>query len=225
LESILFLCAIRGLVWEDIFGEWTGSEELYEFDDCFLDRGFTPDCAYVWASTGANSALNGCTTKYFGLFNIWREPTTYSLDEPYGSCPDPPDQRNCYGPPGNLIASELGCSISGYILVFYNTVVGDDQYALNECLACDEELCGELFAKYAARTRRNSGILIVNWQTQGPEDWVGLKRDCDSIADDIIHEIPAVVGKKYFHGATSNHISHSYSGLDATSIYITYNTI
>jgi hypothetical protein len=130
----------------------------------FESLNFTPDCAHLWGSNSANSAIKGCTEDCVG----WLEdcvPPTFGIN--------PFTNASFAGDP-----SGLACQ--GALLQ-----ATEDDCSLNDCLACDESVSGSIFQLYAGRTRRKSGILTTVDFGSG---FMGLKRDCDSIAD--IAQIP-----------------------------------
>mmetsp|Transcript_7680 Transcript_7680/g.14226 ORF Transcript_7680/g.14226 Transcript_7680/m.14226 type:complete len:451 (-) Transcript_7680:95-1447(-) len=142
-------------------------EQPEDFDtalQCYQGLGFTDECAYVWASNGANTALSGCTESCEALFGICRDPDM--------SCPMPDCLGlGCLGPPPQ-----------------FQVNLNDANCDLVDCIECDEKKSGRLFQKFAGRTRRNSGLLTT-FQIPPNNTWVGLKRDCDSIAN-IMQGVP-----------------------------------
>ena len=127
--------------------------------------GFTPDCAYVWGSNSANSAINGCTEDCVD----WLEdcvPSSFGIN-PFTNAP--------------FAGDPMGRDCQRALLL------ATDDCVLNACLSCDELVSGSIFQLYAGRTRRKSGILTTV-DLGGGAGFVGLKRDCDSLAD--IAQIP-----------------------------------
>jgi hypothetical protein len=105
----------------------------------------TPDCAHVWASNNLKTAVS-----------CWEQSCTK-----WEADPDPVDDCCKTAIEGN---PDLG--IPPWEPNNFTTC------EINGCLKCDEEKSGEVFKKYAGRTRRNSGII-------GPV----IKRPCGSIAN------------------------------------------
>jgi hypothetical protein len=130
----------------------------------FESLGFTPDCAYLWASNSANSAINACTEDCVGWLAVC-VPSTFGINPFTGEMfVGDPTGSTCQSA---LLQATEGCT-------------------LNNCLSCDESVSGGIFELYAGRTRRKSGIITT--VDLGPGGFMGLKRDCDSIAD--IAQIP-----------------------------------
>ena len=165
----------EGVLLQDIF-------ELSAF--CFEEIvGFSKPCAKLFASNAANSALNGCTEScqayiepclqstcgYGGI--QW--PTTLP---PYG-LPDASD-INCL----RINAQQIGaCATFGFPQAQKDGIFDPPGTCnLNTCLSCDEEKSGPIFAQFAGRTRRSSGIVTV---TPAGSAFVGLKRECDTVAN------------------------------------------
>ncbi|KAL3907948.1 MAG: hypothetical protein SGILL_008667, partial [Bacillariaceae sp.] len=82
----------------------------------------------------------------------------------------------------------LGAAVGG---IFTPPLPGDQSSCeLNDCLTCDENISGEVFAKFAGRTRRNSGVLTVAESPlpppplmQATTGFIGFKRQCSSLAN------------------------------------------
>lgn len=139
--------------------------------------GFSPDCAYLWASNAANTHFSGCT----------QDCVTY-----LGACI--PDPANPFTPPSKEC-------IDAALMVF---LPNPDQCVLNDCLFCDEENSGVEFQAFGGRTRRNSGIITsvqqeieINAGMPGLPNpvnvlvWSVLKRPCAGIAN-LLHDPCAV---------------------------------
>jgi hypothetical protein len=119
-----------------------GKTYLQNVTACFEAAGFSPACAFVWASNAYNSQLANCAP-------ICREYAESVIPQP----PNVP--LDCW---------------------------------LHPCLQCDEDASGEIFAAFAGRTRRRSGILTYLRPPRNPIPGIqvlpfGLKRNCTDTAN------------------------------------------
>eukprot|EP00339_Tiarina_fusa_P026832 CAMPEP_0117056868 /NCGR_PEP_ID=MMETSP0472-20121206/39463_1 /TAXON_ID=693140 ORGANISM="Tiarina fusus, Strain LIS" /NCGR_SAMPLE_ID=MMETSP0472 /ASSEMBLY_ACC=CAM_ASM_000603 /LENGTH=334 /DNA_ID=CAMNT_0004773497 /DNA_START=42 /DNA_END=1046 /DNA_ORIENTATION=- len=121
--------------------------------NCFASLGFTNDCALLWTSNAFNTLLFGT---------------------PFSPMPIP-DCELCLDACSTITSPE--CM---QLTMFPND---PNTCELNPCLQCDEDASGEIFSKFAGRTRRNSGIVSTVQNPAAGNAWVGVKRECDTIAD------------------------------------------
>ena len=129
---------------------------------CFIGLGFSQDCALLWASNSVNSALAGCTCD--------------CIDWLADCIPPLPGLLNpCIIPPTPFSGNPSTCAQT----ISQPT---DPDCSLNACLSCDDDASGLLFEVLAGRTRRKSGILTT-FTDPVTGLVLGLKRDCDSIAN------------------------------------------
>jgi hypothetical protein len=135
--------------------------------ECFLNIGFTLDCATIWASNGLNTLLT--TLQILQLLQV-------------GS-PLPP------GTPESCIECATTCAINPESNPGCGLPISPGTCLLTPCFSCDEDASGAIFKQFSGRTRRNSGIIttVQNdfFEGDGPPSFpfVGTKRECSTISN------------------------------------------
>jgi len=129
--------------------------------ECFVQIGFTPDCAFIWASNGFNTNLAiGAAARALAT----------------GTPPPPGTPESCSACAQTCLADPTlpECALP----------LKQGTCELSNCFACDEDVSGPIFAQFSGRTRRNSGI-VTTFPNPAISDspFVGTKRPCSTIAN------------------------------------------
>lgn len=134
-------------------------------NDCFRQLGFTPNCAYIWASNGVHSTL-----------------VTVEAASALQQGPLPPP--GLPGIPRSCIECARTCLVDPTLPECLNPMK-TNTCDLSNCFSCNEEASDPLFKKYSGRTRRNSGVVTTFSNPELPEaPFVGSsKRSCATIAN------------------------------------------
>jgi len=121
---------------------------------CFAQLGFTPPCAFIWASNGFNTFLTLALT---------------------ATVPMPP------GIPASCLECASTCFVDPNLPECLRPIK-QGTCELSACFSCDEDASGPIFKQFGGRTRRNSGV-ITTFQTPvyPGTPFVGTKRPCSTI--------------------------------------------
>jgi hypothetical protein len=136
--------------------------------DCFLNIGFTLDCAIIWSSNALNTLLT--------TLQVLTPP-------PPGSPPPPALPESCLKCALECVVNNIpGTNPSPDCLL----PISAGTCLLTPCFSCDEDASGVVFKQYSGRTRRNSGIVTTAQNPLipiSPPPFVGTKRECSTISN------------------------------------------